>query len=141
MEGSKIKTTEHKDHVVIFTVHSAKGLEADVCFVLNVSPKTYPSSYSLGSTDEIEEERRVLYVALTRAKNELVITRTTDSLNAHHSNAMNPFSQEEINSAYFLEGLPENLVVQEQPQSTFTRAQDAKTENKIDLVLGLILVK
>ncbi|MDN3725109.1 ATP-dependent helicase [Aequorivita sp. SDUM287046] len=136
LEGSKIKTTEHKDHVVISTVHSAKGLEADVCFVLNVSPKTYPSSYSLGSTDEIEEERRVLYVALTRAKNELIITRTTDSLNAHHSNAMNPFSQEEINSAYFLEGLPENLVVQEQPHTTFSKAQDAKKENKIDLDFG-----
>lgn len=48
LESSKIKTTENKDHVIISTVHSAKGLEADVCFVLNVSPKTYPSSYSLG---------------------------------------------------------------------------------------------
>ncbi|WP_258455252.1 ATP-dependent helicase [Aequorivita sp. CIP111184] len=136
LEGSKIKTTENKDHVIISTVHSAKGLEADVCFVLNVSPKTYPSSYSLGSTEEIEEERRVLYVALTRAKNELIITRTTDSLNAHHSNAVTPTQNEEINSAYFLEGLPESLVIQERPQGSFSKSQDAKKANKIDLDFG-----
>ena len=134
LEGSKIKTTEHQDHVIISTVHSAKGLEADVCFVLNVSPKTYPSSYSLGSNEEIEEERRVLYVALTRAKNELIITRTTDSLNAHHSETDG--SSEEINSAYFLEDLPAELVTQESPEGGFKRPSDAAEPNKIDLDFG-----
>jgi len=42
LETSKLITGEHKDHVIISTVHSAKGLEADTCFVLNVSPKVYP---------------------------------------------------------------------------------------------------
>lgn len=134
LEGSRIKTTEHKDHVIISTVHSAKGLEADVCFVLNVSPKTYPSSYSLGSSEEIEEERRVLYVALTRAKNELIITRTTASLNAFHSDTDN--SEEEMNSAYFLEDLPENLVEQESPTGTFKKPSDAEKPNSIDLDFG-----
>lgn len=136
LEGSKIKTTEHKEHVIISTVHSAKGLESDVCFVLNVSPKTYPSSYSLGSSDEIEEERRVLYVALTRAKNELYITRTTDSLNAYHNDGSPDFNHEDQNSAYFFEGLPEDLVIQEQPEGVFRRPKDAPTENKIDLDFG-----
>lgn len=135
LEGSKIKTTEHKDHVIISTVHSAKGLEADVCIVLNVSPKTYPSSYSLGSSEEIEEERRVLYVALTRAKNELIITRTTDSLNAHHSDADSGL--EEMNSAYFLEELPEDLVTQESPIGGFKKPSDAEKPNKIDLDFGI----
>ncbi len=136
LEGSKIKTTEHKDHVIISTVHSAKGLEADVCFVLNVSPKTYPSSYSLGSTDEIEEERRVLYVALTRAKNELIITRTTDSLNAYHNNG-DPLAEDlDINSAYFLEDLPEDLVIQKSPEGRVIKPSDAEKPNKIDLDFG-----
>lgn len=135
LEGSKIKTTEHKDHVIISTVHSAKGLEADVCIVLNVSPKTYPSSYSLGSSEEIEEERRVLYVALTRAKNELIITRTTDSLNAYHGDTDN--GSEEMNSAYFLEELPENLVTQESPIGGFKKPSDAEKPNKIDLDFGI----
>ncbi len=134
LEGSRIKTTEQKDHVIISTVHSAKGLEADVCFVLNVSPKTYPSSYSLGSSEEIEEERRVLYVALTRAKNELIITRTTQSLNAHHSDT--DYTIEEMNSAYFLEDLPEDLVVQESPGGIFTKPSDAEKPNTIDLDFG-----
>lgn len=134
LEGSKIKTTELKDHVIISTVHSAKGLEADVCFVLNVSPKTYPSSYSLGSSEEMEEERRVLYVALTRAKNELVITRTTASLNAFHSDTDS--SEEEMNSAYFFEDLPEGLVNQESPFTTYTKPADAEKPNTIDLDFG-----
>ena len=68
LSESKLTTAEQKDHVIISTVHSAKGLEADVCIVLNVSPKSYPSAWSLDDLDAIEEDRRVLYVALTRAK-------------------------------------------------------------------------
>ena len=136
LEGSKIKTTEYQDHVIISTVHSAKGLEADVCFVLNVSPKTYPSSYSLGSTEEIEEERRVLYVALTRAKNELIITRTTNSLNATHFNASGNTEDLDLDSAYFLEDLPEHLADQESPENKFIKPRDAEKLNDIDLDFG-----
>ncbi|MBG44085.1 MAG: DNA helicase UvrD [Aequorivita sp.] len=136
LEGSKIQTTQHHDHVIISTVHSAKGLEADVCFVLNVSPKTYPSSYSLGNSEEIEEERRVLYVALTRAKNELIITRTTDSLNAYKATTDSPFTSDEEESAYFLENLPEGLVNQESPLGQFKKPIDATSKNEIDLDFG-----
>ncbi|WP_081868484.1 ATP-dependent helicase [Flavimarina sp. Hel_I_48] len=134
--GSKINTSELKDHVTISTVHSAKGLEADVCFVLNVSPKTYPSAYSLGNIDEIEEDRRVLYVALTRAKNDLIITRSKESINAYHQ-PKNESDSGDGGSAYFLEGLPEDLAVQKSPRSFSANVQDAKTANKIDLDLGM----
>ena len=70
------------DVVVISTIHSAKGLEADTCFILNVTPKTYPSSYAV-SPDEIEEERRCLYVALTRAENHLHIMSQDESAFAY----------------------------------------------------------
>ncbi|WP_405253037.1 ATP-dependent helicase [Dokdonia sp. Asnod3-C12] len=136
LEGSKLTTTDHQDHVTISTVHSAKGLEADVCFVLNVSPKSYPSSYSLGNLEEVEEDRRVLYVALTRAKNELIITRATESINAFHHKTD---TQEELgeNSAYFLEELPNHLATQTSPKSTFTAHKDAAVKNDIDLDLGM----
>lgn len=68
LEGSKIQTTQHQEHVIISTVHSAKGLEADVCFVVNVSPKTYPSSYSLGNSEEIEEEETGLISCTNKGK-------------------------------------------------------------------------
>jgi DNA helicase-2/ATP-dependent DNA helicase PcrA len=66
---------DDQDRVIVITIHSAKGTEREVCYVLNVSPQAYPSSFAIGHFDRTEEERRVLYVALTRAKDELIITR------------------------------------------------------------------
>lgn len=134
--GSKINTAELKDHVTISTVHSAKGLEADVCFVLNVSPKTYPSAYSLGNSDEVEEDRRVLYVALTRAKNDLIITRSKESINAYHHQT-DAEEDATSKSAYFFEGLPEHLAHQASPKSLTATVEDAKNVNPIDLDLGM----
>ncbi|GMA36927.1 3'-5' exonuclease [Demequina litorisediminis] len=62
--------------MIVSTVHSAKGLERDWAFVAGASAGTYPSPRSLGDEDEMEEERRVLYVALTRARDRLAITRS-----------------------------------------------------------------
>lgn len=75
VHGSQIESTESKDKITLITIHSAKGTECDVCYVINVSPGAYPSPYAMKDPAKIEEERRVLYVALTRAKNELIVTR------------------------------------------------------------------
>ncbi len=60
-----------EDYLVLSTVHSAKGQEWDAVYVLNVSDGNFPSDFSTGRADQIEEERRLLYVAMTRAKNDL----------------------------------------------------------------------
>jgi DNA helicase-2/ATP-dependent DNA helicase PcrA len=60
-----------EDWLVISTVHSAKGLEWDVVHLLNTTDGNIPSDMALGSQEGLEEERRVLYVALTRARNAL----------------------------------------------------------------------
>jgi DNA helicase-2/ATP-dependent DNA helicase PcrA len=60
-----------EDWLVISTIHSAKGLEWDVVHLLNVTDGNIPSDMALGSPAGLEEERRVLYVALTRARNAL----------------------------------------------------------------------
>jgi ATP-dependent DNA helicase UvrD/PcrA len=60
-----------EDYLVLSTVHSAKGQEWDAVYVLNVSDGSFPSEFSTGSAALIEEERRLLYVAMTRAKREL----------------------------------------------------------------------
>ena len=62
-----------EDWLVISTVHSAKGLEWDVVHLLHVTDGNIPSDMALGSSTGLEEERRVLYVALTRARNTLHI--------------------------------------------------------------------
>ena len=139
LSESKLSTVENKDHVVISTIHSAKGLEADVCIVLNVSPKAFPSAWSLDDLDAIEEDRRVLYVALTRAKNRLIITRNTASISAVHGKAIPTQEGQKTDDAetYFLTGLPEELVKQETIGHQFDAVRDALEPNKIDLSSGM----
>jgi DNA helicase-2/ATP-dependent DNA helicase PcrA len=56
------------------TIHQAKGLEFDVVFVIMLCDGLFPSSRSAESADGEEEERRLFYVSITRAKNELYLT-------------------------------------------------------------------
>lgn len=67
---------EHFDTrpLVLSTIHSAKGLEWDAVFVMGVADGHIPISYSYHSDDDQEEERRLLYVSITRAKQELFLT-------------------------------------------------------------------
>ncbi|MBQ5949951.1 ATP-dependent helicase [Massilia sp. ST3] len=60
-----------EDYVILSTIHSAKGQEWKSVHVLNVVDGCIPSDMSTGSQDDIEEERRLLYVAMTRAKENL----------------------------------------------------------------------
>src|SRR5690606_25876279 len=60
-----------EDYLILSTVHSAKGQEWDSVYVLNVADGNFPNEHAAGRTDLIEEERRLLYVAMTRAKQEL----------------------------------------------------------------------
>jgi ATP-dependent DNA helicase UvrD/PcrA len=62
-----------EDFLVLSTIHSAKGMEWDSVFVLNVVDGSFPSEFSTGKAELIEEERRLLYVALTRARDELLL--------------------------------------------------------------------
>jgi DNA helicase-2/ATP-dependent DNA helicase PcrA len=60
-----------EDYLILSTIHSAKGQEWTSVFLLNAVDGCLPSDLSTGSTPEIEEERRLLYVAMTRAKDQL----------------------------------------------------------------------
>jgi DNA helicase-2/ATP-dependent DNA helicase PcrA len=60
-----------EDYLVLSTVHSAKGQEWDAVYVLNVADGSFPNEFSTGRAELIEEERRLLYVAMTRAKTDL----------------------------------------------------------------------
>jgi DNA helicase-2/ATP-dependent DNA helicase PcrA len=60
-----------EDYLILSTIHSAKGQEWDVVYVLNCADGCIPSDMATGDPQQIEEERRLLYVAMTRAKNQL----------------------------------------------------------------------
>ena len=65
--------SKDEDYVILSTIHSAKGQEWDFVYLLNVADGNFPSEFSTGKPEMIEEERRLLYVAMTRARNELHI--------------------------------------------------------------------
>jgi DNA helicase-2/ATP-dependent DNA helicase PcrA len=62
-----------EDYLVLSTIHSAKGMEWDAVYLLNVVDGSFPSEFAAGKPDLIEEERRLLYVAMTRARNDLLL--------------------------------------------------------------------
>lgn len=67
---------ENEDAAVMMTIHSAKGLEFPIVFLVGMEEGLFPNLRSIGSSEDIEEERRLCYVAITRAKQKLYITRS-----------------------------------------------------------------
>ncbi len=66
--------SEDERPVVLSTIHSAKGLEFDAVFVIRALEGVLPSGYALKDSDELDEELRLLYVALTRARTDLFVS-------------------------------------------------------------------
>ncbi|MBQ9895142.1 MAG: UvrD-helicase domain-containing protein [Ruminococcus sp.] len=68
------------DKVTLMTVHSAKGLEYENIFVIGMDDGIFPSSRSFDSEEDMEEERRLAYVAITRAKKRLYLTNASQRM-------------------------------------------------------------
>ncbi len=90
------KYDETADAVVLMTIHSAKGLEFPTVFLPGMEENIFPSFQTILNPEEIEEERRLAYVAITRAKEQLCITHVRDRmLNGRtSSNQLSRFAQE-----------------------------------------------
>lgn len=102
----KFGNKTEEDVVTLSTIHSAKGLESKIVHVINVNPFNYPNSRSVKQgEDAVEEERRCLYVALTRAKDKLNLYRFSRSLHTQFLDSEN----KELN-LYFLNNIPSELV-------------------------------
>ena len=71
---SDVDTIDTSDKITLMTVHSAKGLEFNTVFIVGLEEGLFPHFKSLLSNEDIEEERRLLYVAMTRAKENLYLT-------------------------------------------------------------------
>ncbi len=74
MTDDEEKEDNNDNKVKLMTIHSAKGLEFDYVYITGMEENLFPSSLSIGSRRELEEERRLFYVAITRAKKMLTIT-------------------------------------------------------------------
>lgn len=71
---------EETNPVTLMTLHAAKGLEFDTVFLVGLEEGLFPHSMSMNSRDELEEERRLCYVGITRAKKKLYLTYAKDRL-------------------------------------------------------------
>lgn len=103
------KYDETADAVVLMTIHSAKGLEFPCVFLPGMEENIFPSAQSAFNPEEIEEERRLAYVAVTRAKENLLITHTRDRMLNGRTSA-NPLSR-------FAEEIPEEFVERDEDAS------------------------
>ncbi|OMP77771.1 MULTISPECIES: ATP-dependent helicase [unclassified Chitinophaga] len=93
---------EDSDVVKLMTIHAAKGLEFPVVFSVGLEENLFPSSLSINSREELEEERRLFYVVITRAKARLFLT---------YANSRYRFGQLVNNeSSRFLEEMPEQYI-------------------------------
>ncbi|MBL4825591.1 MAG: ATP-dependent helicase [SAR324 cluster bacterium] len=108
--GSSI-ITEHEaeqqgdqDTLTLTTIHQAKGLEWSLVFVIGLTEGLFPHQRSLGTSEQIEEERRLFYVAMTRAKRHLLITSPV--ISSGYSASMSKRSR-------FIYELPEEAVYKE----------------------------
>lgn len=96
------------ESVVLMTLHSAKGLEFPVVFLIGMEEGVFPHSRSLMDDEEMEEERRLAYVGITRAENELYITNA-EMRTLYGKTNMNPVSR-------FISEIPEDLLESENPK-------------------------
>lgn len=98
-----IDTLDNQDNAVtLMTIHSAKGLEFSNVFLVGLEEGIMPHSRSLLERDELEEERRLMYVAITRAKDKLYLLRAK-SRTVYGETQSNPVSQ-------FLADIPQELL-------------------------------
>ena len=92
---------ENADAVTLMTIHSAKGLEFPVVFLPGMEEGVFPGQQSMAMPSEIEEERRLAYVAITRAKKTLIITHARERM-LYGMTQRNPLSRfvREIDEEY-----------------------------------------
>ncbi|MDQ0219833.1 DNA helicase PcrA [Peribacillus cavernae] len=95
-------TEETQDSVTLMTLHSAKGLEFPIVFLLGLEEGIFPHSRSLIDEEEMEEERRLAYVGITRAETELYLTNAQMRTLYGRTN-MNPVSR-------FISEIPEDIL-------------------------------
>lgn len=102
LESGELQAKANQDALQLMTIHSAKGLEFDIVFITGLEEGLCPHEQSLIEADGLEEERRLMYVAVTRARENLYLTYAQSRL---------MYGQTQYNlSSRFLDEIPENLI-------------------------------
>ena len=108
-ENFRTPTASLNNKIVLSTIHQAKGLEWDAVFIINLCNGQFPNDRALRENDGLDEERRLFYVAITRAKKYLHLTYPTASL----------FGGFQCGPSMFLEEIDRELVNMEESGTVF----------------------
>jgi len=123
---------ESKDSITLMTVHSAKGLEFPVVFLIGMEEGIFPHQNSLYSDSEIEEERRLCYVGITRAKERLILSSAKKRI---------LYGREQYNlPSRFLGEIDNSLldIITDKPQ--FTKSTTLSQNSNISIKEGSIII-
>jgi len=107
LDAGDTQADEHESAIQLMTLHSAKGLEFPLVFITGFEEGLFPHHLSIGSPDQLEEERRLCYVGMTRAMEKLYITNA-EMRRLHGNETFNPVSR-------FLREIPQELTMQMRP--------------------------
>ena len=104
------RADDRSGYVTLMTLHSAKGLEFDYVFIPGMEEGIFPSMRSMEEDNRLEEERRLMYVGITRARKQLFLTRASERM-LYNQYGHNPPSR-------FLEEIPARLIKEEYARYT-----------------------
>ena len=113
------KIDENEDSVTLMTLHSAKGLEYKVVFLVGMEEGLFPSSRSIGEITQLEEERRLCYVGITRAMERLYVSSASQRTIYGRTEYTLP--------SRFIEEIPEDLILSE---TVIRKANNLEKENR-----------
>jgi DNA helicase II / ATP-dependent DNA helicase PcrA len=112
LEAGDMQALEHERFVHLMTIHAAKGLEFPVVFMVGVEEGVFPGKQSLDEPGKIEEERRLCYVGMTRAKRKLILS---------YAEVRRQYGREEYHRpSRFLSELPEETLDEVRVKAHFT---------------------
>jgi len=121
---SDLDGMEESGAVTLMTLHNAKGLEFPVIFIAGMEEGVFPHMRSLGDPDQLEEERRLAYVGITRAQENLYLT---------HATTRNLFGATNYNSpSRFLGEIPDGLLTEAEKRKRVPEREAAKPRPTLD---------
>ncbi len=125
LEAGEMQAGEHERYVHLMTLHAAKGLEFPLVFLVGMEEGLFPSKQSLDDPGRLEEERRLCYVGLTRAMEDLVIT---------YAEIRRQYGREEYHRpSRFLRELPVDLLDEIRPKAQFQSTRERSTTSSANV--------
>jgi len=128
LEAGEQQAGEHEDSVQLMTLHSAKGLEFPLVFLVGMEEGLFPHKMSLEESGRLEEERRLAYVGITRAMQQLVITYA-ETRRLHGSETYNKVSR-------FVREIPPALIQEVRLNNTVSRTFAGRSMSGASLFAG-----